>query len=349
MEIQTDIKSRKSGVPLSYTNGLLDKLAQLAKVSGQIVPTSIIESARKAKELESRKKLQKRARCKYITTQIATALSKLDSPLKKSYKNSIFCNNLISQNGNELTAKYCKNRWCLNCNRIRTGFLINGYTEPLKELNEKRFVTLTIPNVKESELPGTITEMLKRFRMIQKTFQKRKTPVVGIRKMECTYNYEANTYHPHFHLIIEGQQTGNDIIDQWVKHYPEAEIWLQKNLPADDNTIKELFKYFTKLISKNSNKLVSMPIIHIKSLDIIFRAMKGKRVFQPMGFKKKIDEENAFDEITAETYSIEPQQTEWSWENEASDWINVRTGECLAQYTPSENVLSILESINNSS
>ena len=43
--------------------------------------------------------------------------------------------------------------------------------------------------------------------------------------------------------------------------------------------MKELFKYFSKIVSNKT--------IEIKALDIIFNAMRGNRVFQPMNVKIK--------------------------------------------------------------
>ena len=62
--------------------------------------------------------LIKRARAKYFTLGLMFGLVELKSELKKSYWNTYYCASTIEHDGNKLKSKYCKNRWCLVCNRI---------------------------------------------------------------------------------------------------------------------------------------------------------------------------------------------------------------------------------------
>jgi hypothetical protein len=101
----------------------------------------------------------------------------------------------------------------------------------------------------------------------------------------------------------------------------------------------ELFKYFTKIISNSSKDRT----IHIKALDTIFRAMYGKRVFQPLGIKK-VDDDALFEKIRAELYADLPEgNTLYKWfEN---DWIDTSTGEFLTGYAPSDNVKTLVNNM----
>jgi plasmid rolling circle replication initiator protein Rep len=166
----------------------LDKLAQLSF------------SAQKT----TKKTLFKRAKSKHFTNVYVKKLASLKSPLQKSYNNTIYgCSEILVQKGNKLTSTYCNNRWCTTCNRIRTAKQIKGYTKPLNNLIEPMFVTLTIPNVKNDILKGTLKEMLRQFTNIRKNLHSKKIKLVGLRKLECTYNPIRHDYHPHFHLIIQ--------------------------------------------------------------------------------------------------------------------------------------------------
>ena len=100
----------------------LDKLAQ--------PHTKIPESGEKT-TLETYKR---RAVAKFNTNALVFEMVKLDSPLTKSYWNSFHCSNIILQDGKTLTAKYCNNRWCTVCNRIRTGKLIKGYLPEFEKM-----------------------------------------------------------------------------------------------------------------------------------------------------------------------------------------------------------------------
>lgn len=307
----------------------LDTLVQLRKTNQEAPP------------LLDKKNLTKRARSKHISNKITLSLADLNSPLKKAYWNTFYCNETLIQNGQTITGKYCKNRWCSTCNRIRTAQLIKGYTEPLSNIDDKHFVTLTVPNVRADELKIQIETMLSEFGRIKDTFRKRKTPIIGIRKLECTYNSNSNTYHPHFHIIVSGKHIAIEIVKEWLERFPDTNNLAQDVRAADDNSVHELFKYFTKIATYS--KIDKTRKIHIVSLDTIFRAMKGKRVFQPMGIKKYVPED--IEEIQSQEYDIEEQFVEWKWNEEYSNWIDIQTGECLTDYEPSPGVIELLKNI----
>lgn len=279
--------------------------------------------------------LLKRARSKYISNGISLKLADLDTDLKKSYYNTYHCASALEQHDNKITGKYCNNRWCLTCNRIRTAKLINGYRQTLSELNEKTFVTLTIPNVSGNVLAETLDTMLKTFKDIQEVFRKRrKTPIIGIRKLEVTFNPERCDFHPHFHLVVSGYEVANEIVLEWLKRNETANIKGQDVRQADDNSIMELFKYFTKIVTKKS--------VYISALDTIFSAMRNRRVFQPMGIEKNVSED--IEDIQAEVIEdLQFREAVWTWID--SDWVNPETGETLTGYTPSENVTTLINSI----
>jgi len=215
--------------------------------------------------------------------------------------------------------------------------LIKGYKDVLNNLNDPFFVTLTVPNVSDIELKSMIIEMFKELKKIQKVFQKRKTNIIGIRKIEYTYNTRLKNYHPHFHLIISGKIIAETLVSEWLKRFPSSNMKGQDIRKADSNSILELFKYFTKVVT-GKGKLQG---IYIKPMDVIFNAMKGRRVFQPLGVKKRVSED--IEEIQAQEYDIEETQAVFSWK--VNDWVDERTGELLTGYVPTDIDLELLSKI----
>ena len=310
----------------------LDKLAQLRPDPSNSPKNGHFTESGKLTE-GSQKTLQKRARAKYLTNGITDKLRHLDTPLKPSYINTFFCASILVQSGLKITGKYCNNRWCLVCNRIRTAKLIIAYREVLERLPDKHFVTLTIPNVPAEELHTAIRTMAAEIRRIQNhVFRKRGAPVSGVRKLEVTYNPKRNDFHPHYHLIVSGGQAARDLVSEWLKTWPTAKRAAQDVRPADMNATMELFKYFTKVLTDGT--------VYASALDVIFQAMRGLRVFQPMGIRKDISED--IEEIQAEVYrDLEERETHWSWIS--TDWIDRTTGEVLSDYTPSASLKKLIE------
>jgi prophage antirepressor-like protein len=80
----------------------------------------------------------------------------------------------------------------------------------------------------------------------------------------------------------------------------------------------------------------------VEPLDIIFRAMENRRVFQSMGLKKDISE-NIEDIISEEIEGIEERFTKWKWYK--NDWIEMSTGEVLTGYIPSDSMNKLIDNI----
>lgn len=294
------------------TNTFLDTLAQLPPTA---LPKGNMES------------LKKRARSKWYTQKITLHLFDIESDLNKYYSSAYHCNNLLKQRGQEIKGKYCNTRVCNVCNRIRTAKLMNGYLKPLAQLGEIEFITLTIKNCKKEDLKKTIEGMQKNRSLIfRKIREKLKIDISGIVKLEVTYNPDEDTYHPHFH-ILSNQNAGSLIVDEWLKRYPSpiAERWAQKVVPADLNSTKELFKYNTKFLIKDTKAKTLN--IYVHALDTIMTALYKKRTFQTFGELKKIQINEDIEAEDLKTQIIEDidfseTYKEWHYYSELHDWYD---------------------------
>jgi hypothetical protein len=118
----------------------------------------------------------KRAKSKFITNAYLLSLIDLKSPLQKSYWNTFHCSNVLLYDKDEkkIIGKYCNNRWCLVCNRIRSAKLIKSYEKEIESLPDLQFVTLTIPNVHGDDIKKSIELMQINFRRILDKARKQK-------------------------------------------------------------------------------------------------------------------------------------------------------------------------------
>jgi plasmid rolling circle replication initiator protein Rep len=171
----------------------------------------------------SRAIFTKRARAKYTQQKLLLSLLKLDTKYLKKYDSALYCSSVIQQKGNKLTSRFCNQRFCNICNRNRTAKLIKGYADTISALPDPRFLTLTVKNVPGEYLRGTIRSMIYSIKKMQDLRRKiGKEKIVGIRKLEVTYNPDLNEYHPHFHFIVSGEYIANEIIEDWLNRNPTA-------------------------------------------------------------------------------------------------------------------------------
>lgn len=400
-----------------------ERFAKIIQVSNEKkLKQSALDAERKetitSQILLETKTLKNKAASKFYSLSYIEKLAEIDSPLQQSYKNSLECANDITQNGNKLTSRYCKQRWCTVCNRIRTAKLINGYMPQIDKFEKPFFLTLTTTNCNAKELPNTIDALNNKFRFIYKKLHKKyevgsctksgvEHDLKGIKKIECTYNFLENTYHPHLHFILKSEDMAREILDLWLKkkqpkfvtdsyidkleqiiynsQFKKLSKGLQaiekrkqmkldkfneyKNLVIDEkgqnlkavyknenlNGAKELFKYFTKIVSKTSEfEFVNVPqknsiyiervkkekqAIVIPAMNEIFCSMYRRRVYEPFGIKavnEKIEDLTAetFEHLTYDTLTYKWNGIDWQHENNL-----------LSNYHPDNNLLSLIDNI----
>lgn len=287
--------------------------------------------------MQKNKNLMKRAKTKFINNAFIRSMVEINprSELLKSYNNTFYCNyRLVVQNDNTITGTYCKNRWCMICGRIRTGVLINGYLSQLQSLENPQFVTLTLKTVNEEDLPKRIKDIEVEWRKITNLASHIKlSNFKGIRKAECTVRPNG-MYHYHLHLLISSENNAQWLVNQWLKRFPDlASADAQDIRSADERSYKEIFKYFTKLISSKSDERV---FDEFDRLDVIFRALVGKRTYQPFGGIKLISED-----IDAKLYATElPAKFEGCQAGLIFRWVltdwETQTRDTLTDYKPSD-------------
>jgi hypothetical protein len=319
------------------------KLAQLGTESPEVLTDDSSMHLNPQSRFSAKGAFQKRARVKYLTSALSVRLANVpDTPLIKSYWNTFYCSSIMQKKGEHLVAKFCKNRWCLVCNRIRTAQLIKQYLPTIQSWDDKHFVTLTVPNCSADDLEATIAEMKSVSNRIRETLKKqyqrkqRATPLVGLRKLEVTYNPTRKDYHPHFHFVVSNRETADDLRCMWLSHFQKAKWQGQDVRKADDRSSLEMFKYFVKLVSSHSKDR----LILVDPLDVIFQAVAGERTFQ--AFNVKVGKMTTDEEADALADELATEAV-YRWEQSVTDWVDIETGEGLTGYQPDEQFRELVE------
>jgi plasmid rolling circle replication initiator protein Rep len=100
----------------------------------------------------------------------------------------------------------CKKRHCPLCAWVKTqklwSYAAHNHPELVKDQGRLRYrlLTLTIENVPLVDLRSTVSAMIKAIRQLVKA--KEWDAVGWVRSLEITYKEEANTYHPHIHILM---------------------------------------------------------------------------------------------------------------------------------------------------
>lgn len=244
----------------------------------------------------------------------------------------------MNQAGN-IIGKYCKTRWCLTCNRIRTALVILGYGPQFRNLEDLQFVTLTVQTCTRDELPDRIILFQKIWRQILRYNHNlckkgRGRVLIGLRKAECT-GRPGGKYHYHFHLMIEGLENAEWLLEQWKKRTRESGLKVSDSAQdirkADENTLVELAKYSTKIATKLKGK--DYYLASAEQLDWIFQCLRGKRTYQPFGGLSAVEEEFDDDALIGQALPDGLEGFLWTWHG--TDWVS-ELGELLTDFRPNK-------------
>lgn len=243
-----------------------------------------------------------------------------DKTWQKKYWKTFHCNSIILQNQNEFKGSLCRKRWCTHCSRIKTAELTNAYKEPLRNLGELYFITLTRPNVEGRQLRSEVDKLIKSFQRIKDNLRKTYgIKLNGMRKLEVTYNEATNQYHPHFHFIQQGEFEALALQKLWLNYHQQANIKGQDIRLIDsknDSSLIELFKYATKETAKDDTTA--------KALHNIYTAIDGRRIYQTYGKLKKVKEPNEAPNEKTQLEYIKNDFEVWKYESEYKDWISTK-------------------------
>jgi hypothetical protein len=255
---------------------------------------------------------------------------------------------MLAQDGPALTGKYCGQRWCLVCNRVRTAKLMGAYLPEMATWAEPHFVTLTVPNVAPPALHNTVRALLAAVPRLARAIRRTDgLELRAVRKLETTWNPRTRTYHPHLHLIVSNRAAADALVRRWMVEFPETDRRAQDvRSCTGTGAVKELFKYFTKLIVKGMDGERTAPPPRV--LDTMFKAVKGLRTFQTMGFvAPKVGRDDDALTLDATTPAPEPQRERvtWEWVGSLADWMDYGSGALLSGYEPPATMRALVERI----
>ena len=235
----------------------------------------------------------------------------------KRYATSMFCCHTVYQTGQKLESTFCRSKWCTVCGRNRSAKITDAYGEVLTSLPDLHFVTLSIRSMEADQLALSIDRMNNAWRKIYNAMTRKGIKPQGGRTLEITHGVKG--YHPHYHILIAGQENAMMLQSLWMKHFKdEAGQGGQEvkpvNLTKGINAVMELVKYSVKpMVNK---KMLPPEVLHTINV-----ATFGRQMFSPFGIKKVKPQEIEPPEVeVSEADWLPPMKTAYSWDQYYREW-----------------------------
>lgn len=208
-----------------------------------------------------------------------------------------------------LHANLCKARLCPICSWNRSRKLFGQLKDVLHLAVDRRpirflFLTLTARNVPSFELSSQIDRLFQAWHRFSRRKWFRAIALGWFRVLECTYNLQKGTYHPHFHVLLAV------IPSYFSKHYVRQEQWVgywQDALRVDYTpvvdirTVREKAKCQSlegvaaeagKYAVKSADYLIpGRPEETDRIVQALDRAMKGRRLVTYGGWLRELHRE----------------------------------------------------------
>jgi len=326
--------------------------------------------------------LNRNAGSKFLSNGLALAVyrevKKDSSPQSRKYlkeiKKLLNCSSELKrdQERNVFVRHYCKSRFCIICNRNKAGDMINKFTTKIERQPDKKMLTLSIKNPKGENLRDGINLMYDTFYNLRKNLKNNYGIKIDfIRKLEITENEKRREFHPHFHFIINEKNIDIEkrgkrflklsdlILDEWLNRLsPVTDIQAQKIDEWKEGGAKEIFKYFTKIVTKDrlqsTSKKAIYKFLRPQSFRYLYDAIEGKRIFEKAGeYRKKEIELNEIDYSYCH-YMIQRANDRLTWFNyqnadsfkyihNAKNYFDVETGEGITNYAPRSDLIDSLK------
>lgn len=118
----------------------------------------------------------------------------------------------------------CKDRLCPLCSRLRGAECTSRITALVMRMRSPRFLTLTVKN-SDGDLGAQINRLFACFRDFRRRESWKDHVRGGCYSLEVTFNRKDGTWHPHLHLIIDGEYwTQKEISGEWLQCTGDSSI-----------------------------------------------------------------------------------------------------------------------------
>lgn len=150
----------------------------------------------------------------------------------------------------------CNDRFCTPCALTRASIIRRNLAAILQQRRSEaispqtithRFLTLTVKTTPSEPLRGTLDNLAKWFKRLRSSKIWRKCVRGGAAVLELKYNDPPGRWHPHLHIVIEGNYIPHEELKQtWHEITKTSYVCHVTALRNDEHTIGYITKYASK-------------------------------------------------------------------------------------------------------
>lgn len=143
----------------------------------------------------------------------------------------------------------CKHRLCPRCASIRARTLSSRTLDILSRMDSPRMITLTQRSTDEP-LGVQLRSLTAAFARLRRGNTWRSRVTGGVYLIEVTYNYATDQWHPHLHVLCDGQYfPQRDLSDAWARVTGDSSIVDIRKVHSHRAAASYVTKYVNKTTS----------------------------------------------------------------------------------------------------
>jgi plasmid rolling circle replication initiator protein Rep len=193
-------------------------------------------------------------------------------------------------------ANFCKGRLCPLCQWRRSLKVYHQVLSIAHEVQKKYpgslyvFISLTARNVSAPDLPAESSRYLRAIRRLF-TYKEIKKSIKGtFRSLEVTYNPDADTYHPHFHIIGVVDKSYFTDTKIYISQHQLTDLW-QKAFQIDYTPVVHIRKV------RKKNRHQKTVLQEVKEMDNDLSSAAAEVAKYSVKFKEVLNTENRKDVV----------------------------------------------------
>lgn len=170
---------------------------------------------------------------------------------------------------------FCHDRFCPTCAAKRSALIRHNLAAVITN-QPHRFLTLTLRST-ATPLRQQVDRLLLSFRKLRHLPWWNRYTKGGAAFFELTYNERTCLWHPHLHVILQGNYIPQPLLKTaWLAITTDSDIVHIRHAPSTDDVIRYVASYSTKTLPPSVTR-------HPTALDAVITAMRSRKTCYTFG------------------------------------------------------------------